>query len=58
MNWSDVLIDMQMRLGAPEELRWLVETITYAIVATVMASASLALALVLIWITRKEDASR
>ena len=53
MNWSDVLIDMQMRLGAPEELRWLVQTITYALVATVIASASLALALVLIWITRK-----
>jgi NADH-quinone oxidoreductase subunit H len=53
MNWSDVLIDMQMRLGAPEELRWLVQTITYALVATVIASLSLALALVLIWITRK-----
>jgi NADH-quinone oxidoreductase subunit H len=53
MNWSDVLIDMQMRLGAPEELRWLVQTITYAVVATVIASLSLALALVLIWITRK-----
>ena len=53
MNWSDVLIDMQMRLGAPEELRWLVQTITYAIVAIAVASASLALALVLIWITRK-----
>lgn len=53
MNWNDVLIDMQMRLGAPEELRWLVEGITNAIVATVLASASLALALVLIWVTRK-----
>ena len=30
MNWSDVLIEMQTRLGAPEELRWLVEGITYA----------------------------
>ena len=53
MNWSDVLVDMQMRLGAPEELRWLVQGITYALVATVIASLSLALALVLIWITRK-----
>lgn len=53
MNWSDVLIDMQMRLGAPEEWRWLVQTITYSVVAIAIASASLALALVLIWITRK-----
>ena len=53
MNWSDVLIDMQMRLGAPEEWRWLVQTITYSVVAMAIASASLALALVLIWITRK-----
>lgn len=53
MNWSDVLVDMQMRLGAPEELRWLATAITYALVATVIASLSLALALVLIWITRK-----
>lgn len=53
MNWSDVLIDMQMRLGAPEQLRWLVEAITYAIVAILVASAALTLALLLIWITRK-----
>ncbi len=53
MNWSDVLIDMQMRLGAPEELRWLVTGITYAVGALLLATASLTLALLLIWITRK-----
>ncbi len=31
MNWSDVLIQLQMQLGAPEELRWLVEGVTYAL---------------------------
>jgi NADH-quinone oxidoreductase subunit H len=53
MNWSDVLIDLQMRLGAPEELRWLVEAITYFIGAFLLVNASLVLALLLIWITRK-----
>ncbi len=53
MNWSDVLIDLQMRLGAPEELRWLVEAITYFIGAFILVNASLVLALLLIWITRK-----
>jgi NADH-quinone oxidoreductase subunit H len=53
MNWSDVLIDMQMRLGAPEELRWLVVGITYFIGAFLLVNASLVLALLLIWITRK-----
>jgi NADH-quinone oxidoreductase subunit H len=53
MNWSDVLIDLQMRLGAPEQLRWLVEGITYFIGAFILVNASLVLALLLIWITRK-----
>ncbi len=53
MNWSDVLIDFQMRLGAPEELRWLVVAITYFIGAFLLVNASLVLALLLIWITRK-----
>ena len=53
MNWSDVLIDLQMRLGAPEQLRWLVEAITYFIGAFILVNASLVLALLLIWITRK-----
>jgi NADH-quinone oxidoreductase subunit H len=53
MNWSDVLIDLQMRLGAPEELRWLVEGITYFLGAFLLVNASLVLALLLIWITRK-----
>jgi NADH-quinone oxidoreductase subunit H len=42
-----------MRLGAPEELRWLVEAITYFIGAFLLVNASLVLALLLIWITRK-----
>jgi NADH-quinone oxidoreductase subunit H len=53
MNWSDVLIDLQMRLGAPEDLRWLVEGITYFLGAFLLVNASLVLALLLIWITRK-----
>jgi NADH-quinone oxidoreductase subunit H len=53
MNWSDVLIELQMRLGAPEELRWLVEGITYFLGAFLLVNASLVLALLLIWITRK-----
>ena len=53
MNWSDVLIELQMRLGAPEQLRWLVEGITYFIGAFLLVNASLVLALLLIWITRK-----
>jgi NADH-quinone oxidoreductase subunit H len=44
---------MQMRLGAPEELRWLVEAITYFLGAFLLVNASLVLALLLIWITRK-----
>ena len=39
MNWSDVLIDLQMRLGAPEQLRWLVEAITYFIGAFILVNA-------------------
>ncbi len=53
MNWSDVLIDLQMRLGAPEELRWLVEGITYFIGGFILINLALVLALLLIWITRK-----
>jgi NADH-quinone oxidoreductase subunit H len=44
---------MQMRLGAPEELRWLVEGVTYFLGAFLLVNASLVLALLLIWITRK-----
>ncbi|MFO7631962.1 MAG: NADH-quinone oxidoreductase subunit NuoH [Caldilinea sp.] len=53
MNWSDALIQLQYALGAPEELSWLVEGITYFIGAFILASAALTLALLLIWITRK-----
>lgn len=53
MNWSDALIQLQYNLGAPEELSWLVEGITYFIGALILATASLTLALLLIWITRK-----
>lgn len=53
MNWSDALIQLQYNLGAPQELSWLVEGITYFIGAFVVANAALVLALLLIWITRK-----
>jgi len=53
MNWSDALIQMQYNLGAPQELSWLVEGITYFVGAFILANAALLLALVLIWITRK-----
>ncbi|HAJ35570.1 MAG TPA: NADH-quinone oxidoreductase subunit NuoH [Chloroflexi bacterium] len=53
MNWSDALIQLQYNLGAPQELSWLVEGITYFIGAFVIANAALVLALLLIWITRK-----
>ncbi len=53
MNWSDALIQMQYNLGAPQELSWLVEGITYFIGAFILANAALVLALLLIWITRK-----
>jgi len=53
MNWSDALIQLQYDLGAPEELSWLVEGITYFIGAFILANAALVLALLLIWVTRK-----
>ncbi len=53
MNWSDALIQLQYDLGAPEELSWLVQGVTYFIGALILATASLTLALLLIWITRK-----
>ncbi len=53
MNWSDALIQIQYNLGAPQELSWLVEGITYFVGAFILANAALLLALVLIWITRK-----
>lgn len=53
MNWSDALIQLQYDLGAPQELSWLVEGVTYFIGAFVIANAALVLALLLIWITRK-----
>lgn len=53
MNWSDALIQMQYNLGAPQELSWLVQGITYFVGAFILANATLVLALVLIWITRK-----
>lgn len=53
MNWSDALIQFQYNLGAPQELSWLVEGITYFIGAFILANAALVLALLLIWITRK-----
>lgn len=53
MNWSDALIQMQYNLGAPQELSWLVQGITYFVGAFILANAALVLALVLIWITRK-----
>jgi NADH-quinone oxidoreductase subunit H len=53
MNWSDALIQLQYSLGAPAELSWLVEGITYFVGALIMASVALTIALLLIWITRK-----
>ncbi|MBE2239932.1 MAG: NADH-quinone oxidoreductase subunit NuoH [Caldilineaceae bacterium] len=53
MNWSDAVIQFQYDLGAPQELSWLVEGITYFVGALILATASLTLALLLIWITRK-----
>ncbi|GIV67399.1 NADH-quinone oxidoreductase subunit NuoH [Caldilinea sp.] len=53
MNWSDALIQLQYDLGAPQELSWLVEGVTYFIGAFILANAALILALLLIWITRK-----
>ena len=53
MNWSDALIQLQYDLGAPRELSWLVEGITFFVGAFVLANAALVLALLLIWITRK-----
>ncbi|GIK73573.1 MAG: NADH-quinone oxidoreductase subunit H [Chloroflexota bacterium] len=53
MNWSDALIQFQYDLGAPQELSWLIEGITYFIGAFILANAALVLALLLIWITRK-----
>ncbi|MBW7884038.1 MAG: NADH-quinone oxidoreductase subunit NuoH [Caldilineaceae bacterium] len=53
MNWSDALIDLQYRLGAPRELDWLVQGIAYFIGAFILANLALVLALLLIWITRK-----
>lgn len=53
MNWSDALIQMQYNLGAPQELSWLVQGVTYFVGAFILANAALVLALVLIWITRK-----
>lgn len=53
MNWSDALIQLQYDLGAPRELSWLIEGVTYFIGAFILANAALVLALLLIWITRK-----
>lgn len=53
MNWSDALIQLQYDLGAPQELSWLVEGVTYFVGAFILANAALVLALLLIWITRK-----
>jgi hypothetical protein len=50
MNWSDTLIQLQYDLGAPQELSWLVEGITFFVGAFVLANAALVLALLLIWI--------
>ena len=53
MTWSEALTQLQLALGAPAEFAWVAEAIAYLIGATVLATLSLTLALVLIWITRK-----
>ena len=53
MTWSEALTQLQLSLGAPAEFAWVAEAIAYLIGATVLASLSLTLALLLIWITRK-----
>ena len=53
MNWSDALIQLQMKLGAPEDMLQIVAGITYFIGAFILVNGALVLALLLIWITRK-----
>ena len=53
MTWSDILTDVQMRLGAPPELEPLARAIAYFIGAFMLVNGALVLALILIWVTRK-----
>ncbi len=49
-DWEQSLTGLQVRFGAPEQAASIV---SYALVAIVLASAALVLALLLIWVTRK-----
>ena len=49
-NWAQALTDLQVGLGAPETLAWIV---TYAVGALVLGVGSLTIAIFLIWVTRK-----
>ena len=49
-EWSEWLTQLQVSLGAPEELARIV---TYGIGAFILVNAGLITALILIWITRK-----
>ena len=49
-NWAQALTDLQVKLGAPEQLAWIV---SYALGAVIIASLSLLVAMMLIWVTRK-----
>lgn len=53
MTWSEALTQLQLSLGLPAEFAWVGEAVAYSIGALVLASLSLTLALLLIWITRK-----
>ena len=49
-NWAQALTDLQVKLGAPESLAWIV---SYIVGAVLIASLALAMAIFLIWLTRK-----
>jgi NADH-quinone oxidoreductase subunit H len=49
-NWAEWFTQLQVSLGAPEMAAWFV---TYFVGAFILVNASLVLALLLIWITRK-----
>ena len=49
-NWAQALTDLQVKLGAPEQLAWIV---SYALGAVIIASLSLLVAMMLIWVPRK-----
>jgi NADH-quinone oxidoreductase subunit H len=49
-NWAQALTDLQVNLGAPESLAWIV---SYIVGAVLVASLALGMAIFLIWLTRK-----